>query len=407
MQFFKGIHFHSNSMLKRALALAVMIIITVSTVATVAAATCNANINYNGVSKRIQLFSSNTEDILNAAGIKTGSQDLILRSENQTPGGDINITVKSAYQVKVSEDGQVQTVTVHYGDTVADALSAAGITPGAYDSISPSTETKVSNGMNILVGRKCNVTITADGKTQTVTVSQGSVEKALGQAGITVDGDDLVSAAKTAAVSEGMKLTVSRVAYKEVTTVQSIAYKSTSVNDSTLRKGVKKIRTAGKNGTQKVVMRQKLIDGKVAGSEVVSTTVVQQPVNQVTLVGTKKISSAYASISGDGTVVDQNGNTVNYSKCITGRCSAYTGGGWTSTGKAASYGLVAVNPKIIPYGSKLYICSSDGRVVYGYATAADTGGGVMSGNIVADLYYNNVSQCRSFGVRNMRIYILK
>jgi uncharacterized protein YabE (DUF348 family) len=406
MQFFKGIPLLSNSMLKRALALAVMIIITVSAVATVAAATCNANINYNGETKRVQLFSSDTESILNAAGIKTTSQDLILRNENQ-PGGDINITVKSAYQVKLNENGQVRTVTVHYGDTVADVLSAAGITLGANDGVSPSAETAVSNGMNVTVNRKCNVTIIADGKTQTVTVNQGSVEKALSQAGITVDSDDLISAAKTDEVSDGMKLTISRVEYQEITDVQTIAYKNINVNDNTLRKGVKKIRTAGKNGSQKVVMRQKLIDGKVASSEVVSTTVVQQPVDQVTLVGTKKVSSAYASISSDGTVVDQNGNTVNYSKCITGKCSAYTGGGRTSTGKAAAFGLVAVNPKIIPYGSRLYICSTDGKVVYGYAIAADTGGGVMSGNIVADLYYDTVSQCRNFGVRNMRIYILK
>lgn len=406
MQFFKGIHLLSNSMLKRALALAVMIIITVSTVASVAAATCNANINYNGEMKRVQLFSSDTESILEAAGIKTTSQDLILRSENQTPGGDINITVKSAYQVKVNEDGQVRTVTVHYGDTVEDVLSAAGITLGANDTISPSEQTAVSNGMNVAVNHRCNVTITADGKTQTVTVSKGTVEKALSEAGITVDSDDLISAAKTDEVSEGMELTVSRVEYKEITEVQPIAYKNVNVNDNTLRKGVKKIRTAGKNGTQKVVTRQKLIDGKVASSEVISTTVLEEPVDQVTLVGTKK-SSAYATISSDGTVTDQDGNTINYSKCITGKCSAYTGGGRTATGKAAAYGLVAVDPKVIPYGSRLYICSTDGKVVYGYAIAADTGGFVSSGNIVADLYYDTLSQCRNFGVRKMRIYVLK
>ncbi|MBE6830171.1 MAG: hypothetical protein E7519_08180, partial [Ruminococcaceae bacterium] len=69
-------------------------------------------------------------------------------------------------------------------------------------------------------------------------------------------------------------------------------------------------------------------------------------------------------------------------------------------------GLVAVNPKIIPYGSRLYICSPDGKVVYGYAIAADTGGGVMDGRIVADLYFNTVGQCRQFGNRKMNIYVL-
>ena len=260
--------------------------------------------------------------------------------------------------------------------------------------------------MLIEVKRKFNITVIADGKTSSYVVPEGSVQDALAAAGVTVGSEDVVNPANDTAVSEGMKLTVARVTYKEVTTTQNLAYSNTNVKDSTLDKGVKKIQTAGQNGSQSVITRQKLVDGALTESEIVSTTVINEPVNQVTRVGTKKKSSAYASISADGTLTDQNGNTVNYSKCITGRCTAYTGGGWTSTGRAASFGLVAVNPNIIPYGSKLYICSPNGKTVYGYAIAADTGGGVMQGRIIADLYYPTSSQCKSFGVRNMKIYVL-
>jgi resuscitation-promoting factor RpfB len=407
VQFFEVKNIFTKSILKRASALAVMIIVTVSSVYTVAAATCNANINYNGVKKSVQLLSSSTDDILNAAGLKAGTDDLIIRSQAQTTGGDVNITVRSAYQVKVTADDTVKTVIMHYGDTVADAIRVAGIAASSNDSVVPASDTPVVGGMNIAVGRKFNITVTVDGKTKTAVVSQGSVEKALGQAGVTLDGDDIiVSAQKTAPVSEGMKLTVARVTYQEITTTQSIAYTNTDVSDKTIRKGTKKIQTVGKNGSKEIVVRQKLIDGKSAGSEIIKTTVLQQPVTQVTRIGSKKIASAYASISSDGTVTDQSGNTLSYKKCITGRCSAYSGGGRTSTGRAAAFGLVAVNPSIIPYGSRLYICSTDGKTVYGYAIAADTGGGVMTGRIVADLYYSNSSQCRNFGVKNMRIYVL-
>lgn len=406
VQFFIGNKPYLNSLVKRASALAAMIIITVSTLATVAAATCNANINYNGQKKSIQLFSRNTEDILKAAGFKTGAQDLVIRSDTQTPGGDVNITVKSAYQVNVKADGKTNSVTVHYGDTVADALKASGFTPSASDAVTPAVDTKITNSLNIDISRKFNVTVVADGQTKTAVVAEGSVEKALGQAGVSVGGEDVVSADKTAPVSEGMKLIVNRVAYQEVTKTEDVAYQNKDVLDNTLKKGTKKVQTAGANGSKSVVLRQKLIDGKVAGSEVVKTTVVKQPVNQVTLVGTKKIASSFATVNSDGTLVDQSGNSVNYKKYITGKCSGYTGGGWTSTGRAAAVGLVAVNPSVIPYGSKLYICSADGKTVYGYAIAADTGGGLMSGRIVADLYFNTVGQCRQFGIRNMRIYIL-
>ena len=265
-----------------------MILITVSSVITVAATTCNANIDYNGVKKSVQLFSSDTSDILAAAGLKAGAGDLIVRSEEKPSGGDINITVKSAYQVEVIADHTTKTLTMHYGDTVADAVGAQKITLGLNDSVTPSEDTKVSDGMSIEVNRKYNITVTADGKTETVLVTDGSVAKALGQAGIPLAAEDVVSADKSAAVKDGMKLTIARVTYQEVTATQNIAYKDTTVNDKTLTKGVKKIKTAGKSGSQTVVTRKKLIDGKVAASEVVEATVVQQPVNQVTLVGTKK-----------------------------------------------------------------------------------------------------------------------
>lgn len=395
-----------KSLIKRAAALTVMILITVGSVVTVAAATCNANIIYNGVKKSVQLFSTDTGEILKTAGVKVGAEDLVVRTESQSSGGDVNIVIKSAYDVKVSADHSVKTVTVHYGDTVTAALDEAGVTPGSNDIVVPGEGTKVSDGMLVEVKRKFNVAITADGTTKSAVVPEGTVEDALEQAGVSVGDEDIVSPVKTAAVSEGMKLTVARVTYKEVTTTQDIAYTNTNVNDSTLSKGVKKIKTAGQKGSQSVVTRQKLIDGKLTDSEVVGTTITAEPVNQVTLVGTKKKPSAFASIAADGTLTDQSGNTVKYRKVITGRCTAYSGGGSTSTGRSAAFGLVAVNPNVIPYGSKLYICSPDGKTVYGYATAADTGTGVMTGRILADLYYPTNSQCRSFGVRNMRIYVL-
>ena len=142
------------------------------------------------------------------------------------------------------------------------------------------------------------------------------------------------------------------------------------------------------------------------------------PVAEVQLVGTKtkpaavtSVSTASASaqtgatISGN-TIVDANGNVLNVARVITGECTAYTGGGITATGAPAAVGRVAVNPNIIPYGTKLYIASPDGSVVYGYAIASDTGGALMSGRVLVDLYYNTLGECVNFGRRQMNVYIL-
>ena len=62
-----------------------------------------------------------------------------------------------------------------------------------------------------------------------------------------------------------------------------------------------------------------------------------------------------------------------------------------------------MNPDLIPYGSRLYICSPDGSYVYGYAVAADTGGALMSGSALVDVYFDTLSECYGFGRRTLSV----
>lgn len=78
--------------------------------------------------------------------------------------------------------------------------------------------------------------------------------------------------------------------------------------------------------------------------------------------------------------------------------TAYSGGGTTASGMAAAVGRVAVDPRVIPLGTRLYIES------YGYAVAADTGGAIKGNRI--DLYMNSESACNSFGRRNVTVHVL-
>jgi len=54
----------------------------------------------------------------------------------------------------------------------------------------------------------------------------------------------------------------------------------------------------------------------------------------------------------------------------------------------------------------LYICSPDGSLVYGYAVAGDTGGTLMAGQVLVDLYYDSLAKCYAFGSRKMCVYVL-
>ena len=109
--------------------------------------------------------------------------------------------------------------------------------------------------------------------------------------------------------------------------------------------------------------------------------------------------------------LDENGVPKNYSRKLTGRATAYCstepGGNRTATGKEAQVGYIAVNPRIIPYGTKMYIKTADNRYIYGCAVAEDTGGFINWSNPpIADLYFDTEAECYQFGIRNIEIYIL-
>ena len=93
---------------------------------------------------------------------------------------------------------------------------------------------------------------------------------------------------------------------------------------------------------------------------------------------------------------------MSYSKAISAKVTAYTPydagcTGITATGTKAGYGTVAVDPRVIPLGSKVYIPG------YGTAIAADTGGAIKGNKI--DLCYN--SNANDFGRRSCVVYILE
>ena len=106
--------------------------------------------------------------------------------------------------------------------------------------------------------------------------------------------------------------------------------------------------------------------------------------------------------------LDENGIPLHFSKILTGIATAYSGDPITATGTVPTYGTVAVNPKIIPFGSLLYILTADGSFVYGVARAEDTGGFIHRDNPpIADLYFETEAECIEFGRRNVIIYVIE
>lgn len=249
-------------------------------------------------------------------------------------------------------------------------------------------------------------------------VPQGTVAQALDHLNIELGEDDTINKDLTDEVAQGSKIKVNRISYTTKTKSEKFAYKTVKKNTSKLYVGQTKVTQKGENGTKKVTYTSKIVNGKVQDTFVTQTKVTKKAVKKIVQVGTKRknyymyeqnnTSYKTKSSGGAGTFVDHNGNTVAYKQKISGPATAYTAssGARTSVGDVPHIGGVAVDPREIPYGSKLYIETSDGTIVYGYAVANDTGGFIYTSNTVCDLYFNSRSSCINFGRRNVTVYVL-
>ena len=150
-----------------------------------------------------------------------------------------------------------------------------------------------------------------------------------------------------------------------------------------------------------------LLNGEVVGNVLRSETIVESPVNSRVLVGTPGARISPFDFEWERC---EFGNPVGYHTRLTyQRATAYSDrvGTITSTGQRAAVGLVAVNPRNIPYGSLLYIASECRTFVYGYAIAADTGGDLMRGRIDIDLFYDSHLETVHHGNRRVNVFVLQ
>ena len=86
-------------------------------------------------------------------------------------------------------------------------------------------------------------------------------------------------------------------------------------------------------------------------------------------------------------------------RLMTVNASAYSGHSVTSTGTTPKWGTIAVDPSVIPYGTRVYIPKFD--MVF---TAEDCGGAIKGNKI--DIFMNSEAECNSFGRQNLEIQIL-
>lgn len=190
-----------------------------------------------------------------------------------------------------------------------------------------------------------------------------------------------------------------------------IGYGSIYCEDPSLPEGKMEVLFSGRVGQARQACLVTYENGKQTEKQVLQEEILRQPVHQIVAVGTGENTEKARTypLFGENCIITQSGEVLEYSHRGRFSATAYTSGiadvgEITATGTKARVGAIAVDPKVIPYGTKMFIVTEDGQYVYGIATAEDCGGGIKGNRI--DLFFDTVGECYAFGARMCQVYFL-
>ena len=302
-------------------------------------------------------------------------------------------------------DGEDRHVIISEATEPSEVLTEAGLELGRADLIEMNEE---GRRPEITVRRMQMIYINNGGQTM-VTNSYGeTVGELLERINLTLKGDDAIDVALEAMTYDGMELNIDRWTTATEFVYEEVPFETEYVQTNKMVKGDEKVTTEGVNGELKHTTRITYFNGQEVSREVIATEETVAPVNQVIKQGTFEAEMGKLTI-GDGVIVTADGEVYTYNKTMKVKATAYTHtdagcNKTTATGTTVHWGTVAVDPRQIPYGTKMFIVSNDGKYVYGLSAAEDCGGSIKGNRI--DLYMPTTKQCFAFGMRNCTIYFL-
>ncbi len=281
---------------------------------------------------------------------------------------------------------------------------------------------EVSNGLfstTVNIAYLHPLTVRSGGSETTYTVREGKLSEALNSIGITLDAEDTLSLSPDTYIKDATTVDFTDIEYATETQNVAIPYETDVVYSDWYDTNTSFV-TAGKAGTKTITSRVKYVNGIAVETVVLSEKITEYAIDKTTVYGT---SAPQYAISGsvqaddvpciskldapDNLLLDSEGKPFQYASKKTLRATAYTHtGNRMATGKYPTPGYIAVDPKEIPYGTKMYIVSADGKYVYGYAIAADTGGFIKGTRTDVDLFLDSEAQCKKFGRRDIVVYFL-
>ena len=359
-----------------------------------------AVLRVDGKTFALRTQAETIEQALVEAGVDLGAQDSVLRNEvfvssvapvaPPTPlavllggagnaageaasPGSVDIEVRRAVPFTVVENGQ-ELALRSSRETVATALRDVGVRLGPGDEVQPTLDTEMTAGLEVHVEHATQVIVTLPNAKTVLYTLAGTVGEALAAGGVELPADYRLEPPAETPISEGLVIHVVGISAEDVLETERIESKTLYEPDSSLSYGERRIEQ-GQDGVHYRQYRLVYENGELVSRELAAEWDDPPAVDTVVYYSTADAPSV-ASPSVDAP--PDIGNVVGvltvyatwYNPASAGRSPSDPSYGITATGIPVDRGVCAVDPSVIPLGTRFYVPG------YGYCLAADTGGGI-------------------------------
>lgn len=306
----------------------------------------------------------------------------------------------------ITDGDRVVTYTTFATDP-AQVLGQAGVDLQEHDTF---TTEAVEGRQTINVCRAKQVTVHYHGQVTQITSLGETAGELLQRLNLEVSGEDVISHGLDTPTYDGMELRVDKIVTMQETYTTVLPHEVLYCQDPAQPEGTRTVLTPGADGELLCTAGVTYVNGEERSRTVRSQRVSKNPITEVIALGTGQKQQEQQVEIGDGYIRLPSGEVLTYTRTDTVRATAYTHTDpgcdlITATGTQVRRGTVAVDPRYIPYGTRMFIMASDGSYIYGVATAEDCGGDIKGDRM--DLYLPTFDECIQFGRRRCTLYFLE
>jgi 3D (Asp-Asp-Asp) domain-containing protein len=291
-----------------------------------------------------------------------------------------------------------QTQHVTSSQTVGDFLKERGITLGPHDFVRPAATTPLEDNLVIEYAPAQPVKLITRSGSKSIVTTATDVGALLEEQGIQLGKHDTVRPSLADPILANSTIRITRVVKWITSEKQHIAQRTIREVDFSLPPGETRVVKAGSPGLALTMIDYTQTDGKLH-KHVVARRVLRKPQARVIAegVGTYAAIADFARHGLEKTSYIASTALDMVATAYTAQCNGCNG--YTASGYHAGHGIVAVDPRVIPLGTRLYIPG------YGFAIAGDTGGAIVGRRI--DLGFDSLGDAMAFGRRAVKVYRLR